>query len=74
MPLKRKHLDGLKLASFDFKEEFLHCEVPIFIAVSKDNIVEMIEFLENNFVEDKPYIPVQMIGSNEYWFYINKNE
>ena len=71
--LKRKHLSALSLASIKYKEAFVEGEHSTFLVIDKENIIDLIEFLHENFPEDRPIIPLQ-IEKDEYWLYINKNE
>lgn len=71
--LKRKHLDALSLASIHYKEAFVEGDTSTFIVVDNENIIDLIEFLHENYPEDKPIIPLKM-ERDSYWIYINKNE
>lgn len=71
MPLKRKHLDVLRIANLHFKELFHEGEKSDFIAIDNKDIVDTIEFLHDNFPEDRPIIPLK-IEEETYWLYIHK--
>lgn len=71
--LRRKHLSALSLASLPYQEIFVQGEASTFIVVDNNNIVDVIEFLHDNFPEDKPIIPLKM-EKDVYWLYINANE
>ena len=71
--LKRKHLNALSLASIPYQEIFVQGESSTFLIIDKDVIVELIEFLHENYPEDKPIIPLKM-EKDVYWLFINKNE
>lgn len=71
MPLKRKHLDALRIANLPFKEIFHEGERSDFITIQNENIVDTIEYLHDNFPEDKPIIPLK-IEADHYWLYIHK--
>lgn len=73
MPLKRKHLSSLRLANLPFREEFIVGEHSTFIIINESTVVDTINFLQDNFKEDLPFIPLNF-GGNEYWLYINKND
>ena len=72
--LKRKHLSALSLASIKYTEAFVEGEHSTFLVIDKENIIDLIEFLHENFPEDKPIIPLRIENKDEYWLYINKNE
>ena len=72
MPLKRKHLDVLKIANIPYVEEITK-DIPHFIGVEKNYIVEVIELLHKTYPEDIPIIPLKIDDYDKYLIYIHDN-
>ena len=74
MALKRRHVDALRLGSFDFEELFDGQPVKTFLLFKEQDIVEVVEYLHNNFPEDAyPTIPLKIAdskGGSKYVLYV----
>lgn len=74
MPLKEKHLDALCLADFKFENAYINGQQGdiLFIKVREEEILDLVNFLEDNFKTDSPFMPLRIDG--EYYLYVNNND